>query len=291
MTATTKFTKKLHVSPFIFSFLFLGLLTSIPEFSVGLQSIASDHGEIFVGNLLGGIIVLFLVVIPLLALIGNGISVKNELKGLRLILTSVVIATPALFVLDGSVTNQEGLIMIVMYFCLMLFIQRDNGILDNKNKSLMNVKKYSYMDLLKLIFGLGLVFIASRLLLDKTLFFAEALHISSFVIGLVVVALGTDMPEFILAVRSALQKKKDVAMGDYIGAAAASTLLFGIFTLLSEGESIPVGNFGITFIFIMVSLVLYFIFSRSKNFISRGEGLILFSIYLVFLFIEVATKS
>jgi cation:H+ antiporter len=291
VSATSKFSKKLNISPFIFSFLFLGLLTSIPEFSVGLQAMATDHPEIFVGNLLGGSIVLFLVVIPVLAIIGNGINVKNELKGKSLLLTSGVILAPAYFVLDKVVTNIEGMIMIGMYSVLMFFIQKDKGVLDKKNKKLLNVKKYSYKDLLSLVFGLGIIFISSRILLDKTLYFAELLGISAFYISLIVVALGTDMPEFILAVRSAMQKKKDVAMGDYLGAAAASTLLFGIFTLLNNGAVDAVGNFWVTFVFIIIALTQFYFFSRSKQFISRQEGLIMISTYGLFLATEILSKT
>jgi cation:H+ antiporter len=287
VTTTSKFSQKLRVSPFIFSFLFLGLLTSIPEFSVGLQAMASNHPEVFVGNLLGGIIVLFLVVIPILAVIGNGINVRNELPNKSLLFTLIVILAPAFFVLDTVVTKTEGCMMIILYGVMMIFIQRQNGVLDKKNTQVMNKKKYSYWDLLTLLTGLGLVFISSKVLLDKTLFFAEVLGISAFYIGLIIVALGTDMPEFILALRSAISKKKDVAMGDYVGAAAASTLLFGIFTLLNYGDVVVADNFLVTCGFISLALILFYMFSRSKHFISRQEGFIMLGTYVLFIATEI----
>ncbi len=289
--ATSTFSKKLRVSPFLFSFLFLGLLTSIPELSVGLQSIANNHSEVFVGNLLGGVIVLFLLIIPLLAVMGNGINVKNELGDMSLLFTSIVILAPAFFVLDKVVTNFEGAVMVVLYIALMLFIQRNQGILDIKNKQLMETKNFSYKDIVSLLFGLGLVFVASRILLDKTIYFADLFGVSAFYISLIAVALGTDMPEFVLAMRSALHKKKDVAMGDYVGAGAASTLLFGIFTLLNDGEVVTVGNFWVRFIFIALALFLFWVFSRSKKTISRGEGFLLLGVYVVFLSIELLGRQ
>lgn len=290
VSAASKFSRKLKVSPFVFSFLFLGLLTSVPEFSVGLQAMASNHSEIFVGNLLGGVIVLFLVVIPLLAIIGNGISVKNEVRGPSLLLIMGVILAPAFFALDKQLTNVEGLIMIGLYLGMMLVVQRNHGVLDKSNKHLMDAKKYSYTDLLALVVGLGLVFLSSKVLLDKTLLFAEMLGISAFYISLIVVALGTDLPEFMLAIRSAISKKKDVAMGDYIGAAAASTLLFGIFTLMNNGAINTVGNFWVTFIFITLALSLFYVFSRTKQTISRSEGVVMLLAYGAFLAAEILSK-
>ncbi len=290
VSTASKFSKRLNLSPFVFSFLFLGLLTAIPEFSVGLQAMASNHSEIFVGNLLGGIIVLFLLVIPLLAIVGNGIDVKKEVHGKSLLLILGVILMPALFVLDGKLTRLEGLIMTGAYLLLMVFIQRQQRIIDLRIKLHARVKHSSPIDAVWLCMGVALVIISSKILLDETLFFANMLGLSAFYISLIIVSLGTEMPEFVLAVRSALTRKKDVAMGDYIGAAAASTLLFGIFTLLGDGDIMITGDFKPTFVFIVLALILFSVFSRSKLSISRNEGFLLLLAYVGFIVLQIAGK-
>ena len=286
VTAASKFSKKLKLSPFAFSFVFLGILTSTPEFSVGLQAVADHDAQIFVGNLLGGIIVLFLVVIPILAVFGKGISLKHELDNKTLFITLGVILLPALFTLDKRVTNFEGVIMIAAYLILLYIVQRKNGIFNHENEQLLNMRAYSYVDFFKILAGLGIVFVASNLVVDKTLYFADILNISSFYIGLIVIALGTDLPELTLAIRSVVSGKKELAMGDYVGAAAVSTFLFGLFTLLHNGEVITISNFFITFIFITIALTAFYIFSFRRKFISRTNGLILLGIYICFVFFE-----
>jgi cation:H+ antiporter len=119
------------------------------------------------------------------------------------------------------------------------------------------------------------------------MYFADTFHISAFYISLIVVALGTDLPELSLAVRSTLSGKKDIAMGDYIGAAAASTLFFGIFTLLHNGEVLTVRNFNLTFMFIALALSVFYILSLFKQHLSRKNAFILIGLYVVFLFTEV----
>lgn len=286
VTATSKFSRRLKLSPFAFSFVILGLLTSTPEFSVGLQAVANHDAEIFVGNLLGGIVVLFLVVIPLLAVFGNGISVKHEFDTKTLLGTLGVILLPSLFVIDKRVTNLEGAILIAFYLILLFLIERKNGIFDRQNAQLLNIKAYSHKDVLKILLGVSIVFVASNVIVEKTMYFADTFRISAFYISLIVVALGTDLPELTLAVRSVLSSKKDIAMGDYLGAAAASTLLFGVFTLLHNGEVLTESRFVLTFVFILLGLGLFFTFSRSKNKISRQEGLVLLGLYLLFVFLE-----
>lgn len=286
VSSASKFSQKLKLSAFAFSFVFLGLLTSIPEFSVGLQSVATGNSQIFIGNLFGGIIVLFLVIIPLLAIFGNGISLKHELDNKTLLFTLGVILTPSVFVLDKRVTNTEGAILILLYFILLYLVQRKNGIFDPDNTQLLDIKAYSYKDLLRILLGICIVFIASSIIVEKTVYFAGLLDISAFYISLLIVAVGTDLPEFSLAVRSVISGKKEIAMGDFIGAASASTLLFGIFTLLGGGEVLTISNFFVTFIFIATALSLFYILSRTKQFISRTHGFLLLGVYILFIIFE-----
>lgn len=290
VNAASKFSKKLKLSPFAFSFVFLGILTSTPEFSVGLQAVANHDAQVFVGNLLGGIVVLFLVVIPMLAIFGNGISLKDELDNKLLLATMGVIIAPAVFILDKRVTNLEGGILIILYLTLLFFVERKNGIFDKDNQQLLNVHAYSYKDIIKIVLGLGIVFIASSLIVDKTMFFAGLVNIPAFYVSLIVVALGTDLPELTLAVRSVISGKKELAMGDYIGAAAASTLLFGLFTILHNGEVLTISNFLTTFIFIGVALGLFYFFFRRKKFISRTNGILMVGIYIVFVIMELVPQ-
>ena len=286
VSSASKFSTKLKLSPFAFSFVFLGILTSTPEFSVGLQAVATRNPEIFAGNLLGGIVVLFLVIIPLLAVFGNGISLKNELDNKTLLATLGVILAPSLFILDKKITTLEGAMLVGLYVVLLFLVERKNGIFDRKNDQLLNIKAYSYKDLLKMLLGIGIVFVSSSIIVDKTTYFAGIFNISAFYISLFVIALGTDLPELSLAIRSVISGKREIAMGDYIGAAAASTLLFGIFTLLHNGEVLTVNNFAVTFLFIIMALGLFYFFFRTKNYISRNNGFVLLGIYVVFMIVE-----
>lgn len=282
ISAVTKFSEKLRLSPFAFSFVFLGILTSIPEFSVGLQAVANHDAEIFIGNLLGGIILLFLFVIPLLAIFGKGINLKRELSNRTLLYCLIVIVAPAILILDRRMTNIEGAVLLVLYLLLLISVERNHGILDKDNSKILSLKAYSIADIFKVIGGIGIVIVASNLIVEKTIFFADILHISEFYISLVIVSFGTNLPELVLALRSVISKKEDVAMGDYIGSAAVNTFLFGLFTLLHNGEVLTADSFMITFIFIGIALILFYTFFRKRGYISQMNGLVLFALYCLF---------
>jgi len=287
VSAASKFSKRLKLSPFAFSFVFLGILTSIPEFSVGIQAVVDHDADIFVGNLLGGIVVLFLLVIPLLAICGNGISLKHEMDNKLLLATMGVILAPSILIFDKKVTNIEGVLLLALYGFLVYLIERKHGIFNKYTEHLLTMKAYSYIDLLKILGGIGIVFVASNLIVEKTMYFADIFTISPFYIGLIIIAIGTDLPELTLAIRSVVSGKKELAMGDYIGAASVSTFLFGLFTLLHNGEVLTISNFFVTFIFISLALGMFYFFFQTKNYISRLNGIFLVLLYIVFLITEV----
>jgi cation:H+ antiporter len=286
VSAIGRFSKKLKLSSFAISFILLGNLTSIPEFAVGLSSIAENDAEIFIGNLLGGIPIIFLLLIPILAIAGNGINLKHDLDRYSMLATLAVIIAPSILLLNNRLSYAEGMILIILYLVLLLVIERRHGIFDKEGSHIMNMRAYSFKDIVKIFAGIGLVFVSSQVIVDKTVLFSNQLNIPEFYIGLVIISLGTNLPELSLAIRSAISGQKDIAFGDYMGSAAVNTLLFGVFTMLSRGEVLAVSDFSYTFVIIAVALSLFFIFSQSNGTISRREGFILISLYVGFVAFE-----
>lgn len=282
--------KKLRLSQFAISFFILGILTSIPETAVSFNAVIEHNPEIFVGTLLGGIVVMFLFIIPLLAILGKGINLEHQLDRKHLLLTLIVIAAPSLFVIDQRVTNLEGFLLIIFYLALFYVVQRKHGIFDERETEVLELKAYSFLDLVKVSLGIGLIFVSSNYIVDQTIVFSKIFNIPTFYISLIILSFGTNLPELSLAIRAIISGKKDIAMGDYLGSAAANTLLFGFFTLLSDGEVITVNNFVITFIFIVFGLGLFYYFSKTSKSISARNGVILFAVYLIFVMFELGKE-
>lgn len=280
--------RTLKISSFAVSFLILGLFTSMGELSVGINSIVENDPEIFVGNLVGASVVLILLLIPLLALVTNKIKIKTEFQGFNLLFSLVVIATPALLAMDGIVNRSDSIIALFLFALLVISIQRKKGIIESLGsfnfKSSVKVSR----ELLKILLGVLIIFVASRFIVEQTLYFASFLHVSPFFISLLFIALGTNIPELSLVVRSVFLKNQQVAFGDYIGSASTNTFLFGILTYF-YGESIVLTNsYFVSLGFLVFGLIVFYYFARTKNTISRFEGLLLLLIYLAFIFVEIA---
>lgn len=290
VSSVNKLSHKLHIPAFFISFVVLGILTSTPEIAVGLSAVSSNTPSIFVGNLLGGIPVIFLFIVPLLAIFGRGIKLSHDLgKGSVLLSLGASIA-PFLTVLDGQVSNEEGIALIAIYLTVVFLLQSENHFLNKKNTKLLKIKSYTFMDILKVLIGAGVLLFSSNLIVSRTIYFSEVFGIPTFYISLVLLSIGTNLPELTVALKAIITGRKDIAFGDYLGSASANAFLFGVFTLMSKDAVLQVNNFVVMFIIVAIGLALFYHFSKTKRAISPKEGVALLLVYLVFVAVELLPK-
>lgn len=289
ITSVEKLAHKLRLSSFFVSFLILGFFTSISEVSVGVNAVLSDDPGIFVGNLIGASIVLFLMVIPLLAITGKPISINKEVRGHNLILPLIVVAVPVLLSFDGVVNRTDAIIAVALFALSALVLERRRGFVKN-------VATYATLnnlsvgrEFIKIVAGALTIYGSSWMVVQQTEYFSKALGLSEFFISLMIIGIGTNLPELSLIVRSLFMKSNQVAFGDYLGSASFNSFLYGILTIW-YGKPILLNNsYAMSLGFLIVGLILFYLFAKSKHTISRAEALGLFSLYIAFFLVEVFT--
>lgn len=285
--AVRKLSVRLNVSQFATSFIILGVLTSIPELSIGINSIIGGEPDIFVGNLIGASFTLFALAIPILAIFGGGIQLAHELDRRRLAFSLIIALLPAWFVLDGMLTEREGFIVIIAYFILFYLVEKQKALLEKVTDVMRHDKVDGVVILIRILIGAGTVFIASRVIVQEVMYFANLLDISLFIVGLLILGIGTNLPELSITVQSIMKGQKDVAFGDYVGSAAANSLFFGLLILMQGPFVLSGDSFFLTFLFFSLVLLFFYSFSIWKKNITRGEGFILVLIYLIFVTLEI----
>ncbi len=282
-----RLSRKLKASSFALSFLILGVFTSIGELSVGVNSILGNDPEIYVGNLVGATIVIFMLIIPLLAIVGKSIKITPEFQGFNLPASLVVIALPVLLALDGKVGLIDSELAVILFIFLLISIQLKKGIGEGLKSINSKTSASVGRELLRIVFGVVTIFVASRYVVLQTLYFSEQFGVSPFVVSLLVIGLGTNIPELSLVFRSAMLKNTQVAFGDYVGSAAFNTFLLGTLTL-AYGKTVILSNsYVVSLVFMIIGLAMFYYFARTKNEISRREGLIMLVLYFGFVVTEI----
>lgn len=282
-----RLSRRLRLSSFAVSFVILGFFTSSSELSVGINSIMTGEPEIYVGNLIGASIVLFMLITPLLAVVGHPIRINSELQGFNLPASLVVVALPVILALDGRIGRSDSLIAITLFALLLISIQRKRGLLERLKDFGVRSNVRWGRELVKTFFSLALIFVSSRFVVQETNYFAELFQVSPFLVSLLFIAVGTNVPELSLAVRSAFMRSNQVAFGNYVGSATFNTFLLGLLTFIN-GQPVQLSNsYAVSLLFLVVGLLLFYYFARTKNTLSRIEGLILLAVYVLFLLTEI----
>ncbi len=282
-----RLSKILKVSSFVVSFIVLGFFTSVSELSVGINALIENDPEIYVGNLIGASIVIFMLIIPLLAITGNSIKINPELQGFNLPASLVVISLPVILAMDGKVGRVDSILILILFGFLIVSVQTKRGLIE-KIKDIGILPKVKIgKELLRIIFGLVVIFIASKFVVEQTVYFANLLQLSPFFISLMLIGIGTNVPELSFILRSVFMKSNQVAFGDYVGSASFNTFLMGALTLFYGKTVILTNSYVVSLLFLIVGLIAFYYFARTKNTISRLEGIILLAIYLLFLFVEI----
>ncbi len=297
--ATDRVAKRYNKPGFAIAFFVLGVLTSISEISVATNSTLEGVPQVSAGNLVGGSLVIFFLIIPLLAVLGGGIPMTNALTRGNLAYLLCVVALPSLLILDGSVSRPEGLVMLLLYGTLLYVVQKKKPTEEIVEETMQQVEEEllhtksmflrrhpTLADIGKIIFAGVLIFLGGKLLVHESIYFSGLLSIPPSLVGLILLSIGTNAPELVIAIRCIVGKHKDIAFGDYMGSAAANTPLMGFLALANGKFALERSEFVPTFLLLLLGLTLFFIFSRSKNDLSRKEGIVLLCLYGIFLIMQ-----
>jgi len=139
------------------------------------------------------------------------------------------------------------------------------------------------MNFLFIIAGLVLLILGGNWLLKAAVDLSLKLNIPKIVIGMTVVSFATSAPELIVSLKAALNGAPDLALGNVIGSNIANLgFVLGI-TLLFGAMEIQKSFYKTDWPVMMLASVLLYFFLAGDQVIVRYEGIILFSLLVLFL--------
>ncbi len=297
ISALSAISKQLHLSKFVISFLLLSLATSLPELSVGINAAIAKESVLSLGDVLGTNIVNIALILGLVAIIGGGIKVQDyhSFKQIRLI-TLVIVVAPFLLLLDGTLSRLDGVLLLGLFVFRLWLFAKDNGYIESayhlhlsdKNHSPSATAKKKLMHQFIRFFISAVVLIGSAyLVVSSVVGMSELLGVSSFVIGLFVVAIGTSLPELMIGLRSVSSHSESISVGNIFGAITINaSLVLGIVAIIHPIQVESFAQYLVPAVVTLLSISLVYWFLRSKHTITRPQGLLLIAVYIAFIIIQ-----
>ncbi len=146
------------------------------------------------------------------------------------------------------------------------------------------------INILILIAGLALILLGANYLVDGASAIAKKWGISEFVIGMTIVGIGTSTPEMVVSFLSAAQGNADIAVGNVLGSNLFNTLMILGVTALIMPLPLTGNNIkkDIPFALLAAATLIFagsdvLLDGASANIISRTDGLMLLSLFGVFM--------
>ncbi len=277
------------LSPFVIGVTIITLGTSLPELVSSLSAVFKGLPEYVSSTAIGSNISNILLVVGFAAVFGKKIAVEKDLIDIDLPLAVMVTVLFIGVAWDGGVNLIEAIILLsgyVLYIFYVLF-HKDEKRIGRRVKILVEGDiptrpKISYWDFVSIIGGAVALIFGANYLIDSVGVFATILGIPPGVIAISVVAIGTSLPELVVASRATIAGKGDIALGNIFGANIFNLLVVvGLPALVSF---IPLGpqTFSIGLPMLAVAVFLFVIVGISKQ-IHLWEGSFFLFIYVVFI--------
>ena len=269
------------ISPLVVGLTVVAFGTSAPELLVSVQSALEGNPGIAVGNVMGSNIFNVCAILGISAMI---CPLRVNPRLIRLDAPVMLVAT-LLFVgifRNGSFGRWAGILFFagICAYTIYCVYKAKRGEAVEGDEEIKPTKSWM-LDVVLVIAGLALLVWGSGLLVDNAVIIAKALGWSEAVIGLTIVAAGTSMPELATSVVAALKKRTDIAIGNVIG-----SNIFNLLAVLGLTATIaPVETNQINWTDMLVMLgtsLLLLPFMRTGFKIGRGEGVVLFVIYIAY---------
>lgn len=279
---------RMGISPLVVGLTVVAFGTSAPELVVNLVGAMRNETELAVGNVAGSNLANLGLVLGVAAILRpvviEGQIVRRELP-LLMLATCVVLVMTLDPILQGGkpiLSRSDGLILL-LFFTIFIYIMVSDFLNSRQDALFANVmemeqklprKKPSRRETEWLMIALGVAGLAAggQLTIVHGSLLAEDLGVSPTVIGLLVVAIGTSLPELITSIVASLQREADLCVGNVVGSNIFNTLVVLPVSALVRPLPIPAGIVGDILVSLALAAVLILIIALGKARMSRGTG-------------------
>ena len=259
---------------------FIGFGTSAPELFTSTGAAINGDLSLAIGNIIGSNIANSLLVLAVLYLfIDKDFSKKININQISpvwmMIFTTIFVSTYIL-------TNQFPLILGIVLLSLVIFVtyKMVNEEAIDEEELVTEEKKYIWV---RGTLAIAITIFGSSLVVDNAIAIAELFNISSLIVGVTIIAIGTSLPEVAGAISAARLKKPDLIMGNVFGSNLFNIGLVGGSAIIFEpGEissNIDYQMFLMYFVSFLAVLLTRYVIKRNIP-----VGIIFITAYFGFIF-------
>ena len=287
----SKIASFLKMSEFVVSFIILGMATSLPELFVGISAALIKQPAIALGNVIGSNIANLTIILGIPILLAKGLNITSKTTKKDSIFMMGIAAIPLILMVIGQKLSRiDGIILIVIFFAYTTWLVRQRK---GFSKQLQDgVGRWEVVkNMLIFVISFLVLYFSAKFTVKYASLISTDLALPPIFIGLVIIALGTSLPELVVGTQAAMQRKDDILLGNIIGSVVAnSTLILGVTAIIYPITANLVIFFtGISFMILTALLFTTFVESGNKLYLKEGIAMII--LYFFFIMFELYMKN
>jgi len=282
--------RNLGVAPLLIGLTVVAFATSAPEILVAIVAAARGQTDLAVGNAIGSNIANIGLVLGTVAIIRPIEMTSATLRREMPALLAVSLLTVSLF-LDSYLSRVDGFVLMTGLLIVMVWLVR-LGMRSSVSDSMTaeyeaEIPRDMPMRtaIIWLVIGLAALLFGADFMVDGAIEIARALGVTELVIGILLVALATSLPELAVSLVSALKGEYGLALGNIVGSNTFNSLaVIGIAAIIHPA-ALPPSVLSLH-IFVLVAFTLV-LFAMTYDYdgtghISRLEGMALLVAFLAY---------
>ncbi len=211
------------ISEFVIGATLIALGTSLPEMAASIVASWHHKSDLAVSNVIGSVILNITMVLGIVFLIAKEIHPRRDIFGKDSAWALFPIFLFLLVAYDGTITRAEGFFFLFLMVGYLLFLANEPAIVAGEVEEELLKEKFNWPPTLAmLLLGFVMVVYGADYAVESASNIARSLGVSEWIIGLFLVAFGTSLPELVVSVVAAINKKADMSIGNIIGSNVAN---------------------------------------------------------------------
>lgn len=305
VTGASQIANRLRISPMVVGLSIVAFGTSAPELIVNVISAARGATQLAFGNVIGSNVANLALVLGMAALLHpieiQSQAVRREVP--LLLLVTTIIMVMALDLPLESLPARIGRIdafVLILLFAMFIYIvaleflrsrREDHLFTEIVESPLVATETTGKFWWLLMIAGMILLYAGAEITVRNAVALAGLLGVSTTIIGLFVVAIGTSAPELVTSVIAAVRSESDLALGNVIGSNIFNVLFVLPASSMIRGITVPEGGLNdliVSWLFAAVLIPVFF-FGRAR--LGRVNGIIFLVAYALYVITRTLSGS
>jgi len=281
-----KIALRFGISEYVIGATLIAVGTSLPEMAASIVANLNGKAEIAVANVIGSNILNITLVLASVFLMAKKITPDRDFFAKDSSWTLFPVFIFLAMGYDGVFDRFDAMLLLLLMGAYLLFLKNSaSDVLSLEDEELKELEseKFSWSKTSTLMFvGFLAVIFGADFTIESASNIARSLGVSEWIIGIIMVSLGTSLPELIVSIVAAIKGKADMAIGNIIGSNMANiTMVLGTASLVKPIE-LDMMKYAFD-ISIMGIATLMLVFITANKMYSKSAGLSLIIVLAVFL--------